>query len=147
MHCIDLGESFPNLQKLASIQPRTSLVKFVRSPRTDPFVRVIIIFIILLQIPQVQLLLTLGAVEDAWQFYSAKSGTSAAVAALEPSTPETQKEGVQKPADNSTGCVPHPSFSAARVFRRGQCPGPIRNFICFAARRTHKMAPAHSAIR
>ena len=46
--------------------------------------------------------MTLGAVEDAWQFYSAKSGTSAAVAALEPSTPETQKEGVQKPADNST---------------------------------------------
>ena len=39
MHCVDLGESFPEsiyLQNLASIQPRTSLVKFARSPRTDP---------------------------------------------------------------------------------------------------------------
>ena len=39
VHCVDLGESFPTsiyLQKLASIQPRTSLVKFARSPRTDP---------------------------------------------------------------------------------------------------------------
>ena len=36
---VDLGESFPTsiyLQHLASIQPRTSLVKFARSPRTDP---------------------------------------------------------------------------------------------------------------
>ena len=36
---MDLGESFPThiyLQNLASIQPRTSPVKFVRSPRTDP---------------------------------------------------------------------------------------------------------------
>ena len=39
VHCVDLGESFPTsiyLQNLASIQPRTSLVKFARSPRTDP---------------------------------------------------------------------------------------------------------------
>ena len=39
MHCVDLGESFPTsiyLQNLASIQPRTSFVKFARSPRTDP---------------------------------------------------------------------------------------------------------------
>ena len=39
MHCVDLGESFPTsiyLQNLAAIQPRTSLVKFARSPRTDP---------------------------------------------------------------------------------------------------------------
>ena len=39
VHCVDLGESFPThifLQNLASIQPRTSLVKFSRSPRTDP---------------------------------------------------------------------------------------------------------------
>ena len=39
MHCVDLGESFPTsayLQNLASIQPRTSLVKFARSPRTGP---------------------------------------------------------------------------------------------------------------
>ena len=39
VHCVDLGESFPAriyLQKLASIQPSTSLVKFARSPRTDP---------------------------------------------------------------------------------------------------------------
>ena len=39
VHCVDLGESFPTsiyLQKSASIQPRTSLVKFARSPRTDP---------------------------------------------------------------------------------------------------------------
>ena len=39
MHCIDLSESFPTsiyLQNLASIQARTSLVKFARSPRTDP---------------------------------------------------------------------------------------------------------------
>ena len=36
VHCVDLGESFPTgiyLQNLASIQPRTSLVKFARSPR------------------------------------------------------------------------------------------------------------------
>ena len=39
VHCVDLGESFPTsiyLQKSVSIQPRTSLVKFARSPRTDP---------------------------------------------------------------------------------------------------------------
>ena len=39
VHCVDLGESFPTsiyLQNLASIQPRASLVKFARSPRTDP---------------------------------------------------------------------------------------------------------------
>ena len=39
VHYVDLGESFPTsiyLQKSASIQPRTSLVKFARSPRTDP---------------------------------------------------------------------------------------------------------------
>ena len=39
MHCVDLGESFPMhifLQNLASIQPRTSSVKFACSPRTDP---------------------------------------------------------------------------------------------------------------
>ena len=39
VHYVDLGESFPTsiyLQKLASIQPRTSLVKFARSPSTDP---------------------------------------------------------------------------------------------------------------
>ena len=46
MHCVDLGESFLTsiyyllfsiyLQHLASIQPRTSPVKFARSPRTDP---------------------------------------------------------------------------------------------------------------
>ena len=39
VHCVDLGESFQThiyLQNLASIQPRTSLVKFARSPRTDP---------------------------------------------------------------------------------------------------------------
>ena len=39
MHYVDLGESFPTsiyLQNLASIQPRTSLVKFARSPRKDP---------------------------------------------------------------------------------------------------------------
>ena len=38
VHCVDLGESVPTsiyLQNLASIQPRTSLVKFARSPRTD----------------------------------------------------------------------------------------------------------------
>ena len=38
VHCVDLGESFQThiyLQILASIQPRTSLVKFARSPRTD----------------------------------------------------------------------------------------------------------------
>ena len=38
VHCVDLGESFQThiyLQKSASIQPRTSLVKFARSPRTD----------------------------------------------------------------------------------------------------------------
>ena len=36
---VDLGESFPThiyLQNLALIQPRTSPVKFARSPRTDP---------------------------------------------------------------------------------------------------------------
>ena len=36
---MDLGESFPassDLLNLASIQPRTSLVKFARSPRTAP---------------------------------------------------------------------------------------------------------------
>ena len=35
MHCVDPGESFQThifLQKLASIQPRTSPVKFARSP-------------------------------------------------------------------------------------------------------------------
>ena len=40
VHCVDLGESFPTriyLQNLASIQPRTSLVKFARSPRTDHY--------------------------------------------------------------------------------------------------------------
>ena len=34
MHCVDLGENFPtslHLQRLASIQPRTSLAKFARS--------------------------------------------------------------------------------------------------------------------
>ena len=41
LHCVDLGASFPTitsiyLQNLASIKPRTSLVKFARSPRTDP---------------------------------------------------------------------------------------------------------------
>ena len=39
VHCVDLGESFQThiyLQNLASIQPRTSLVTFARSPRTDP---------------------------------------------------------------------------------------------------------------
>ena len=39
VHCVDLGKSFPThsfLQKLASIQPITSLVKFARSPR-KPF--------------------------------------------------------------------------------------------------------------
>ena len=39
VHCVDLGESFPTsiyLQNLASIQPRTSPVKFACSPRTDP---------------------------------------------------------------------------------------------------------------
>ena len=38
-HCVDLGESFPThifLQNLASIQLRTSPVKFACSPRTDP---------------------------------------------------------------------------------------------------------------
>ena len=40
VHCVDLGESFPTsicLQKSISIQPRTSLVKFARSPRTDHY--------------------------------------------------------------------------------------------------------------
>ena len=35
VHCVDLGESFQThiyLQNLASIQPKTSLVKFARSP-------------------------------------------------------------------------------------------------------------------
>ena len=39
MHCVDLGESFQThifLQHLASMQQRTSPVKFARSPRTDP---------------------------------------------------------------------------------------------------------------
>ena len=39
MHYVDLGESFPThiyLQNLASIQPRTSPVKFAHSPCTDP---------------------------------------------------------------------------------------------------------------
>ena len=39
MHCVDLGESFQTniwLQNLASIQPRTSPVKFARSPCKDP---------------------------------------------------------------------------------------------------------------
>ena len=43
MYCVDLTESFPTiliptsiyLQNLASMQPRTSLVKFARSPCTD----------------------------------------------------------------------------------------------------------------
>ena len=37
MHCVDLVESFQThiyLQNFVSIQPRTSLVKFARSPRT-----------------------------------------------------------------------------------------------------------------
>ena len=43
VHCVDLGERCPTsiqyllrcyLQNLASIQPRTRLVKFARSPRT-----------------------------------------------------------------------------------------------------------------
>ena len=45
MHCLDFGESFPThivntifLQKLASIQPLTSPVKFARSPRIDPLI-------------------------------------------------------------------------------------------------------------
>ena len=39
MHCVSLGESSPTSiysQNLASIQPRTSLVTFACSPRTDP---------------------------------------------------------------------------------------------------------------
>ena len=39
VHCVDLGESFPThlyLQNLASIQPRTSPIKFACSPCTDP---------------------------------------------------------------------------------------------------------------
>ena len=39
VNLVDLVKSFPThilLQNLASIQPRTSPVKFVRSPRTDP---------------------------------------------------------------------------------------------------------------
>ena len=38
-HCVDLGGRFQThiyLQNLASIRPRTILVKFARSPRTDP---------------------------------------------------------------------------------------------------------------
>ena len=38
MHCVDLGKSFPTsiyLQNLASIQPRTSLVKFAASRDKD----------------------------------------------------------------------------------------------------------------
>ena len=46
VHCVDLGESFPThifLQNLASIQPRTSPVKFARSsaPRPEGAVRVL----------------------------------------------------------------------------------------------------------
>ena len=55
VHCVDLGESFRThiyLQNLASIppasQPRTSLAKFARSPRT---VRIIIIIIIIITDP------------------------------------------------------------------------------------------------
>ena len=59
VHCVDLGESFQTsiyLQNLASIQPRTSLVKFARSPRT---VRIIIIImtslvLLLLQIAKLR---------------------------------------------------------------------------------------------
>ena len=39
VNLVDLVKSFPTniyLQNLASIQPRTSFVKFARSPRTDP---------------------------------------------------------------------------------------------------------------
>ena len=39
MHCVDLGESFQThifLQNVASIQPRTSLLKFARCPYSDP---------------------------------------------------------------------------------------------------------------
>ena len=39
VNLVDLVKSFPTnmyLQKSASIQPRTSLVKFARSPRADP---------------------------------------------------------------------------------------------------------------
>ena len=39
VHCVDLGESFPThfyLQNLASIQPRTSPLKFARSSRAEP---------------------------------------------------------------------------------------------------------------
>ena len=39
VHCVDLAESFPTSiysQTSASIQPRTSPVKFARSPCTDP---------------------------------------------------------------------------------------------------------------
>ena len=39
VHFVDFGESFPTqiyLQKSESIQPRTSPVKFARSPCTDP---------------------------------------------------------------------------------------------------------------
>ena len=38
VHCVDLGESFQThifLQNLASIQPRTSLVKSARSPQAQ----------------------------------------------------------------------------------------------------------------
>ena len=38
VHCVDLGESFPThifLQNFASIQPRTSPVKFARSSRRE----------------------------------------------------------------------------------------------------------------
>ena len=40
VHCVDLGDSFPThiyLQKSASIHPRTSPVKFARSPCTDQY--------------------------------------------------------------------------------------------------------------
>ena len=39
VHCVDLGESFQThiyVQNLASIQPRTTPVKFACSPCTDP---------------------------------------------------------------------------------------------------------------
>ena len=39
VHCVDLAESFQMhiyLQNLASLQPRTSLVKYARSPCADP---------------------------------------------------------------------------------------------------------------
>ena len=47
VHCVDLGESFPTsiyVQNLVSILPRTSLVKFARSPRTDVQIIIIITY-------------------------------------------------------------------------------------------------------